>query len=191
MFFIDFRRLRRFIIFCLLALGVLYLLQAKWTWRIIYPWPYRAEVTAAADKNQIDPYLLAAVIRVESNFNPQATSHAGARGLMQLMPDTGRMAAGNLDIDNFSADDLYDPQTNLQIGSWYLRHLVEQYGGNRIAGLAAYNAGHGKVSKWLEQGVWSGKLDDINKIPYKETREYITKVLKDYERYKYLYSGAT
>ncbi len=178
------------LLFLLGLLGALslYLLQARWFWKLFYPWPYRAEITAAAERYRLDSYLVAALIKVESNFDPRACSEAGARGLMQVMPRTGAWAARAVGITAFSPEQLYQPEVNLLVGCWYLRHLLDEFEGNLVAALAAYNAGRGNVHAWLRAGRWQGTLADLEKIPFPETAVYVRMVLRCYQVYKFLYS---
>ena len=134
----------------------------------------------AAAKN-LDPALVAAVIYAESHFVDQ-TSHAGARGLMQITPDTARAIAQRTGGTAFTEADLATPQVNIAYGTWYLRHLLDHYDGDEVAALAAYNAGIGNVDRWRAS---SGGALSMDEIPFAETRAYVTKVLgarADYRR---------
>lgn len=186
----NLRRIRLIFLIFIAVFCVIYILQAKWFWKFFYPWPYRKEITAAADCFQLDPCLIAALIRVESGFNPRAQSDAGARGLMQVMPNTARWAAGDMGFAGFHPDLLYQPEVSLLIGCWYLADLIREFNGNLVASLAAYNAGRGNVKAWLVIGQWKGTTADLDKIPFSETRIYVKAVLRNYEMYKYLYSRA-
>jgi peptidoglycan lytic transglycosylase len=138
----------------------------------------------AEDKN-LDPSLIAGVIYVESRFRDQ-TSHAGAKGLMQLMPQTADYIAHKSGGTRFVQGDLADPQINIAYGSWYLRYLLEHYHGNVPLALAAYNAGEGKVDQWWADAASRGEQFRVaDHIPFAETREYVGKVLdarRDYRR---------
>jgi soluble lytic murein transglycosylase len=138
----------------------------------------------ARDKN-LDPSLIAGVIYVESRFRDQ-TSHAGAKGLMQLMPETADYIARKSGGTRFVQGDLADPQINIAYGSWYLRYLLEHYHGNVALALAAYNAGEGKVDQWWREAADRGERFRVaDHIPFPETREYVGKVLdarRDYRR---------
>lgn len=181
------KKIRYLILLVLLITGAIYLTQARWFWRFFYPWPYRQEIQAVAVNNGLDPFLLAALIRVESRFNPGARSEAGAVGMMQIMPETAVWVAREIGVRDFTPEDLYKPEINLQIGAWYLAHLFREFNGNRIAGLAAYNAGRGNVENWLTTGQWQGTVHDLDKIPFRETRVYLKGIVRDYQVYKYLY----
>jgi soluble lytic murein transglycosylase len=138
----------------------------------------------AGDK-QLDPALIAGVIYVESRFRDQ-TSHAGAKGLMQLMPDTADYIAHKSGGTQFVQGDLATPQINIAYGSWYLRYLLDRYHGNEALALAAYNAGEGKVDEWWRDAADRGQTFSVaDHIPFPETREYVSKVLsarRDYRR---------
>lgn len=187
MIFIRLRQLRLLIITLVIIFSALYLLQAEWVWKIFYPWPYRTEITRVAKRTGIDPCLLAALVRVESRFNPNAESVMGARGLMQVMPETATWAAQQIGLRDFHENQLYQPEINLLIGSWYLDHLFKDFQGNQVTGLAAYNAGRGNVHAWLGTGQWMGTMADVGQIPFPETQLYLRAVMRDYELYKHLY----
>jgi soluble lytic murein transglycosylase len=125
-----------------------------------------------ADDKDLDPSLIAAVIYAESRFR-DATSHAGARGLMQITPRTADEIAQRSGATRFTQEDLATPQVNIAYGSWYLRWLLDRYGGNEMLAVAAYNAGTGNVDRWIAQDT-SLKA---SAIPFPETRAYVTKVL--------------
>ncbi|MDH7577996.1 MAG: lytic transglycosylase domain-containing protein [Bacillota bacterium] len=184
---LNLRHLRWYLVALLIISSILYFLQAKWFWKLFYPWPYRQEIMTSASRFQLDPHVLAALIRVESRFDPHAQSAAGARGLMQVMPNTAAWVARQIGLQDFHPDLLYQPEVNLLIGSWYLSHLLQEFQGNLPASLAAYNAGRGNVRAWLKTGQWKGTSDDLQRVPFPETQVYLRSVLRDYEIYKYLY----
>jgi len=137
----------------------------------------------AQDKD-LDPALIAGVIFAESHFRDQ-TSHAGAKGLMQLMPDTADFIAQKSGGIAFRQQDLATPQVNIAYGSWYLRYLLDRYDGSEPLALAAYNAGHGTVDGWLADAAANDREFKVADIPYPETRAYVSKVLdarRDYRR---------
>ena len=141
----------------------------------------------ASDKN-LDPTLIAGVIYVESHFRDQ-TSHAGAKGLMQLMPATADYIARKSGGTQFVQGDLADPQINISYGSWYLRYLLQRYHSNVALALAAYNAGEGKVDEWWQQAADRGETFDVaTHIPFPETRAYVTKVLTARKAYRREYA---
>jgi soluble lytic murein transglycosylase len=141
----------------------------------------------ASDKN-LDPALIAGVIYVESRFRDQ-TSHAGAKGLMQIMPATADYIARKSGGTEFEQGDLADPQINIAYGSWYLRYLLERYHGNTILALAAYNAGEGKVDQWWREASDRGERFRVaDHIPFPETREYVGDVLTARRAYRREYA---
>jgi soluble lytic murein transglycosylase len=141
----------------------------------------------AQDKN-LDPALIAGVIYVESRFRDQ-TSHAGAKGLMQIMPATADYIARKSGGTEFVQGDLATPQINIAYGSWYLRYLLEHYHGNKILALAAYNAGEGKVDEWWRNAADRGERFRVaDHIPFPETREYVGKVLDARRAYRREYA---
>ena len=148
-------------------------------------WIANAILYASASYN-VDPLLITAVMETESHFYMGAGSSAGAIGLMQLMPQTAAWIARQLG-ESFTKDDLYDPAFNIRYGVWYLAELEREFGGNDILALAAYNAGRGNVRDWMERWHWNNTFNEIEAIPYPETRLYVRRVLEDREQYKRLY----
>ena len=140
-----------------------------------------------ASAKELDPSLLAAVIFAESRFR-DATSHAGARGLMQITPGTARYIARLSGGTQFRQGDLATPQINISYGAYYLRYLLGRYGDNTVLALAAYNAGEGNVDRWIADARMSQRAFVIEKIPFAETREYVTRVLDARQGYRDKYS---
>ena len=137
----------------------------------------------ANDKN-LDPSLIAGVIYVESRFRDQ-TSHAGAKGLMQLLPSTADDIARKSGGTAFVQGDLANPQVNISYGSFYLRYLLQRYGGNEVLAIAAYNAGEGRVDQWIFDARHKGEaFDRARHIPFPETRHYVQQVLDVRARYR-------
>ena len=151
-----------------------------------YPYDYRSRIEISAAHYHVDPYLVAAVIKHESKFRPNAKSTGGALGMMQLMPQTAEWIARQMD-EPFTEDYLYDPALNIRYGVWYLAELEREFGGNDILALAAYNAGRGNVREWMERWHWTDQFDEIEAIPYPETRLYVRRVLEDRAHYQRLY----
>lgn len=152
----------------------------------LYPYTYRELIEQEGERYNIPPLLLAAVIRVESKFNSSTTSRKDARGLMQIVPDTGAWAAEKIGLTPFSPEQLYEPDINIRIGAWYLHHLLDEFEGNLVAALAAYNGGQGNVRTWLRDG-WDGSYDRLDLVPFSETRMFVKRVLDDYRVYRWLY----
>lgn len=173
----------------LLVIGfiLIVLINSAWFLKFFYPFPHRELIMEKSREYRVDPYLVLALIRNESKFYPKANSSAGAKGLMQIMPKTGHWIAGQMKITGFTEDKLYEPSYNISMGVWYLAYLDHNFKGDLIKVLAAYNAGEHNVKKWLKEGIWTGRQFDLDQIPYKETREYIDKVLFDYHIYKRIY----
>ena len=137
----------------------------------------------ASDK-EIDPALIAAVIYEESRFRDQ-TSHAGAKGLMQLLPSTAHDIARKSGGTAFIEGDLANPQVNISYGSFYLRYLLRRYGGNEVLAIAAYNAGEGRVDQWIFDARHKGEaFDRARHIPFPETGHYVQQVLDVRTRYR-------
>lgn len=177
----------------LLALAIIVSAVAvvgPWFWRVVYPIPHRSLVEKYARANGLDVRLVAAVIKVESNFRSDATSPKDARGLMQILPSTGAWIATQIGLAGFNDSKLYEPETNLRLGCWYLNDLIVQFDGQLHLALAAYNGGRGNVQKWLNDGTWSGKEIDISQIPFAETRSYVWKVMRVYAVYLELYPAS-
>ena len=129
----------------------------------------------AADKG-LDPAVIAAVIYEESRFRDQ-TSHAGARGLMQITPDTADFIARHSGGYRFKQSDLATPQINIAYGSYYLRYLIDHYGGSETLAVAAYNAGLGNVDRWVEKAGGASEFRSAEHIPVPETRAYVENVM--------------
>ena len=168
---------------------ILFVLAGGWGWAertYFYPYEYRSYIETSAARHHADPYLVAALIKNESKFHSAAQSDGGAVGLMQLMPQTAEWIARQLG-EPFTEDYLYDPALNIRYGVWYLAELEREFRGNDILALAAYNAGRGNVRDWMERGHWTDTFDEIDAIPYPETRLYVRRVLEDREHYKRLY----
>jgi soluble lytic murein transglycosylase len=154
---------------------------------IFYPEPHRNLVFSAAYEHQVDPYLVFAIIRAESKYQNGAQSPAGARGLMQIMPQTGRWIAEQQGIEDFDPESLHDPETNIRFGCWYLADLSKEFDDHIPMVVAAYNAGRGKLNEWVENEQWDGNPEEIDKIPFMETRLYVKNVLKNYQAYHAIY----
>ncbi|MDD4801554.1 MAG: lytic transglycosylase domain-containing protein [Syntrophomonas sp.] len=158
----------------------------KWI-MIFYPLPHSDIVFSAAQEYNVDPYLVFAIIRAESKYQTAAESPVGAKGLMQIMPDTAQWIAGQIKVQGFKNDDLHKPEVNIRFGCWYLRNLSDEFKGNLPLMVASYNAGRGKVKQWIHEGQWDGNPDNLGSIPFAETRQYVKNVMQNYEAYKAIY----
>lgn len=156
--------------------------------RMLYPTAYAELVEREAEEFGLEPQLVYAVIRTESGFDPEAESHAGAQGLMQLTPSTFEWIASLYPPENGGAD-VMDPSDNIHCGCALLRLLLDQFESLDVA-LCAYNAGMGNVSGWLSGGQYSDDGKSLHTIPYPETESYVKKVKKAKERYEALYGQA-
>ncbi|MFZ5641626.1 MAG: lytic transglycosylase domain-containing protein [Bacillota bacterium] len=185
--YINFHRLKKRLKWLLPLVIILLVLTSNWFWRLFYPFPYQDIVMREARVNGMDPYLVAALIHAESRFSAGAESGSGARGIMQIMPETGKWAAEQMGLSGFNEGMLFDPETNIKIGCWYLADLDREFDGSRYIVLAAYNAGRGNVKQWLTRKVWDGRLETIRQVPFPETRNYVVTVTNSYRRYKDLY----
>ena len=157
----------------------------------MYSRKYESIVELYSQKYQVDPNLIFAIIKAESNFNATAVSGKGAKGLMQLMEDTAKDVCKKVDtkIDtNKVGDKLLDADINIELGTKYISILLEKYNNIAIA-LTAYNAGIGTVDNWIEKGIIQNDGEDIQNIPYKETNNYVRKILRDYKIYQKIYNN--
>lgn len=177
-----------FLLLCFLTYFLLSFGSVQRSW--VYPFHNKEIVEEYSSKYDVDPYLAAAVIKVESGFRKDVHSHRGAVGLMQLMPNTAKWISRQIDDTPFDMDKLHEPETNIRYGIWYLSSLEREFEGNDILVLAAYNAGRGNVSDWMEEYGWDYDFQDVEKIPYVETRAYVQKVLKYREKYRSLYGDS-
>ena len=152
-----------------------------------YPVAYAEQIETWSRVLALDPYYVLAIMRCESSFDPEAVSSAGAIGLMQIMPDTGEWIAHKLELDDvYDQDQLYDPDTNIHFGCWYLSFLTDRFKGDRKQMTAAYNAGHGAVENWLEDPRYA-ENGELTMIPYESTAVYYERVERAYENYRRLY----
>jgi soluble lytic murein transglycosylase len=155
-------------------------------WEALFPKAYWSDLKRSSAANGLDPYLVASLIRQESEFNPNAVSRANAVGLMQLLPKTGKLVAREVKLKRYTASQLYTPAVNLQLGTRYFRGMVDKFGGFEYA-LAAYNAGSDRVEDWLSQGKYRDPQEFVESIPFTETREYVQAILRNASVYKQLY----
>ena len=184
--------LKKFLAICTVTIAIYFLISIPTVQKkFLYPFPYRSTVENYSARWKVDKFLTVAVMKVESNFSEAAHSQSGAVGLMQIMPETATWIAYQLgeppeevaeDINN-----LREPETNIRYGTWYLAELEDEFKGNDVLALAAYNAGRGNVHEWIKQNHWSENFSDVDKIPYAETRDYVKRVLHCREKYHELY----
>ena len=151
-----------------------------------YPREYAEYVEVYAEQYGVPETMIFAVIRTESGFDSGAVSHAGAVGLMQIMPDTFAWLTNEMLFDHLDEGMLYDPETNIKYGTYYLSRLYDRYGDWALA-LAAYNGGQGNVDEWLEDPAYADGEGGLKEIPFRETRQYVKKALKARDVYERLY----
>lgn len=156
-------------------------------WRLIYPQPYWGSLTANAQANGLDPYLVAALIRQESEFNAGAVSRANAYGLMQLLPSTAKTIAKHHGEKHFQTNELLNPDENLKLGTIDLRRAIDKYNGVVEYALAGYNAGDTRVQEWRADGEYKDLPEWVESIPFTETREYVQAIVRNRELYRAIY----
>jgi soluble lytic murein transglycosylase len=153
-------------------------------WRILFPKPYWETIKAEAAKNNLDPYLVLAQMRQESEFNPNAISSANACGLLQLLPSEGKRLSREEGIGNYQSYQIFDPVTNIRMGTRYLSQTLKKFGGVTEYALAAYDAGDSRVADWQAAGPYTGIDEFVESIPFTETRGYVESILRNLETYK-------
>ncbi len=158
-------------------------------WRLAFPLPYRSILEKYARRRKLDLYFLAALIRQESEFDARAVSRARARGLTQILPSTGRLLARKLRIRHYRTSHLYRPEINVNMGTYYLRSLIDDLDGHTAAALASYNAGRNRVKRWLAWAEFREPAEFVETIPFTETRSYVQTVLRNTEIYRRLYGA--
>ncbi len=158
-------------------------------WEALFPKPYWDPLQRNAAANDLDPYLVASLIRQESAFNSLAVSHANAIGLMQLLPGVGKQVARQVKLKPYNASRLFEPTTNLQLGTRYFRSMLDQYHNSPEYALAAYNAGSDRVDDWLAKGHFRDVPEFVESIPFTETREYVQAIVRNASMYRQLYEA--
>jgi soluble lytic murein transglycosylase len=158
-------------------------------WQLLFPLPYEKDLVRSAQQQNLDPYMMAALIRQESEFDPQALSAKHAYGLTQVEPATGRALARRAGIKRFSNRSLFQPAINLKLGSYYLRALLDQWGGQWEQTLASYNAGKSRVNDWITWNQYQEPAEFVESIPFTETRDYVEAVLRNATVYRQLYAN--
>ena len=178
------------IIITVLILAALLFIVFGWGNYAIYkklPIKYESFVEKYSAEYNIDKFFVYAVINTESGFDPNAESHAGAIGLMQILPNTAQWLNEKYEL-GYDSIVLTDPETNIRIGTCYIAYLNERFGFDTDLVLAAYNGGEGNVRSWLNNPEYSSDGKTLTKIPYEETSQYVKKVSVRYDFYKKLYA---
>lgn len=165
------------ILIIIIAIGIEELMTKK-----LYKKEYSEYVEKYSQEYGVEQNLIYAIIKAESNFDPSAVSTQGARGLMQLMYSTAKEVAEKIDIE-LTEENILEPEINIKLGTKYIASLLEKYECIEVA-LAAYNAGSGKVDRWIKEEIIKSDGSDIENIPYKETNTYVRKIIRDYQIYK-------
>lgn len=156
-------------------------------WEALFPKAYWTDLRKYSLDNGLDPFLVASLIRQESEFNAGAVSRANAVGLMQLLPKTGRSVAKQVKLKGYRPPQLYDPAVNLELGTRYFKDMVDKYNGQFEYALAAYNAGTDRVADWLGDGHYRDPQEFVESIPFTETREYVQAIMRNANVYRKLY----
>ncbi len=152
----------------------------------LYPMEYVDLIRKNAAENGLEPAYVAAVVLAESGYDPQAVSPVGAQGLMQIMPETGEWIAGKFD-ETYMEGCLFDPETNLKYGCWYLGYLMDRYSGDKRCSSAAYHSGQGTVDGWLKDPAYSSDGVTLDVVGGERANTYVDRVLDYYEKYEKLY----
>lgn len=176
------------ILFFIIIILVLFKPQ-NWFFKKIFKLEYSEYVYKYAEENNIDPYLIFSIIKAESNFNRNIESSSGAIGLMQLMESTAIEIANEIGEEVVVKEALYNPEINIKIGTNYYVYLIKKYNGNEKLAMAAYNAGMGNVDRWIKNGIIKEDGSDLENIPFKETNNYVRKIIRNYKIYKRLYTN--
>ena len=155
---------------------------------MVYPMEYTDLIRSRAVAEGLEPAYVAAVILAESSYNPQAVSSVNAQGLMQIMPETGEWIAGKFD-ETYVDGCLFDPETNIRYGCWYLGYLLRRYDGDKTCSTAAYHSGQGTVDGWLKNPEYSSDGRTLNIIGGPRANTYVGRVLEYYEKYSQLYAN--
>lgn len=149
----------------------------------LYPTEYSEYVYKYSEEYNLDPLLVFAIIKAESNFDPNSVSDSNAMGLMQLVENTAIDVMNSINEEIDISKELFDPETNIRFGCKYFSDLMALYDNNLNLSLAAYNAGMGNVNEWIKEGIIRSDGSDIENIPFKETNNYVRKILRDYNIY--------
>ena len=186
------KRLLKFLITLLILASIIFILFKvikidDIIMKKLYPLKYSEYVQKYAEEYNMDKYMVYAIIKAESNFDENAKSSSNAIGLMQIMETTALETANKMDFE-VTEEELFKPEINIKIGLKYFTYLLNHYNNNYPLAIIAYNAGMGNVDSWIKNGTIKEDGTDIENVPYKETNNYVRKILRDYEIYKGLYN---
>ena len=175
-----------FILFSIILI-ILILKPQNWFLKKMYKLEYSEYVYKYAEEYNVDPLYIFSIIKAESNFHRNIESSSGAIGLMQLMEATAIEMANEIGEEVVVKEALYNPEINIKIGTRYYAYLLEHYNGNEQLAFASYNAGIGNVDRWIKEGIIKEDGSNLENIPFKETNNYVRKVVRNYKIYKKLY----
>lgn len=186
------KRLLKFLITLLILASIIFILFKvikidDIIMKKLYPLKYSEYVQKYAEEYNMDKYMVYAIIKAESNFDENAKSSSNAIGLMQIMETTALETANKMNLE-VTEEELFKPEINIKIGLKYFTYLLNHYNNNYPLAIIAYNAGMGNVDSWIKNGTIKEDGTDIENVPYKETNNYVRKILRDYEIYKGLYN---
>jgi soluble lytic murein transglycosylase len=154
-------------------------------WRILFPQDYWPTIKAESERNGLNPYMIASLIRQESEFNPRVISYANAWGLMQLLPSVGREMAKREGLSNhLEPEALLDPAINIKLGTAYLKQTLDKFGGHQEYAFAAYNAGDSRVTDWTSSSSFTGIDEFVESIPFTQTRDYVQAIIRNEQIYR-------
>lgn len=190
------KKIRKLLIILLIFLIILLIVYKVFNikeliYKRLFPIKYSEYVYKYSEEYNIDPLLIFAFIKAESNFKEDVISKSSAKGLMQLIESTAKETAEDLQIDYKENETLFNPETNIYLGIRYFDKLLSYYNENYTLAICAYNAGVGNVDKWIEAGTIKVDGSDIENVPFKETNMYIRKILRNYKIYNDLYNKNT
>jgi len=168
---------------CFLLIIVFVVIGVNISFNNKFPLRYEKEIVKYSKEYDLEPEFVASVINTESAFNPDVVSTSGAMGLMQIMPSTAKYISNLMGEKEFRTEALFDPDTNINYGCYYLRYLISKFETKKVS-LSAYNAGEGNVSKWLKDKKYSDDGLDLKTMPYYETMNYVSKIENSIKYYK-------
>lgn len=177
--------LKKLLIMIIIVVAILLLLKTQILPKM-YPKKYSELVEKYATEYELDPLLVYSIIKAESNFKEEAKSNSNAIGLMQIMLETAKEIGQKIDIEEITEEKLLEPDTNINIGTKYFKILLEKYNNEKLA-IIAYNAGMGNLDTWLKQGIIDPEGNNLENIPFPETKNYVKKILQNYKIYSEIY----
>lgn len=177
--------MKKLLIMIIIVVAILLLLKTQILPKM-YPKKYSELVEKYATEYELDPLLVYSIIKAESNFKEEAKSNSNAIGLMQIMLETAKEIGQKIDIEEITEEKLLEPDININIGTKYFKILLEKYNNEKLA-IIAYNAGMGNLDTWLKQGIIDPEGNNLENIPFPETKNYVKKILQNYKIYSEIY----